>query len=104
MQCLLVLLAMAFLAGFPVPLRALPIRLDTCSHGRMMNSKADSEAGLALPDTLVGRQFGAWLKTFNSGDLEAMRRFVAEQWDPETARWMMPLERYFTDLYPDFRR
>jgi hypothetical protein len=34
-----------------------------------------AEKTAALPDTPVGRAFGNFLKSFNSGDLETMKRF-----------------------------
>lgn len=40
-------------------------------------SKEPTQAA-ALPDTPVGRMFGKFLKAFNSGDLETMKRFHRE--------------------------
>lgn len=40
-------------------------------------SKEPAQAA-ALPDTPVGRMFGKFLKAFNSGDLETMKRFHRE--------------------------
>jgi CubicO group peptidase (beta-lactamase class C family) len=105
MKRFLSILAIEFLVGYPLRLTALPVSPDTSMNRHIIqNGKAGKDSKSVLPDTPVGRQFGKWIEAFNSGDLEVMRRFVAEQWDPETASWMKPLENYFIEVYPDFRR
>lgn len=49
----------------------------TISLAAHAQSKEPTQAA-ALPDTPVGRMFGKFLKAFNSGDLETMKRFHRE--------------------------
>jgi CubicO group peptidase (beta-lactamase class C family)/predicted alpha/beta superfamily hydrolase len=57
---------------------------------------------IGLPDTPVGRQLAGWLDALNSGDIERMRRFVADHWARSAPGGMRPVE-FLTHVYSDTR-
>jgi hypothetical protein len=50
-----------------------------CAAALSLSLLAQSKETATLPDTPVGRTLGAFLKAFNSGDLETMKRFHRER-------------------------
>jgi CubicO group peptidase (beta-lactamase class C family) len=52
----------------------------------------------ALPNTPAGNQLNAWLQAFNTGDREAVARFIAEYFDPSTLARFPAGERIFMTM------
>lgn len=62
------------------------------------------DRGSIIPDTLVGRQLTGWLEAYNSGDIEVMRRFVAEHYDkPHLQNGPNPVDFFFVPVYGETR-
>lgn len=51
-----------------------------------------AEDAVKIPDTLAGKQFAAWLRTYNSGDKETLRQFVTSHYS-KAALKKNPLEQ-----------
>ena len=60
--------------------------------------------GSIIPDTLVGHQLAGWLEAYNSGNIEAVRRFVAEHYDkPHLQNGPNPVDFFFVPVYQETR-
>ncbi len=55
-----------------------------------------------IPDTPVGHHLAGWLKAYDSGDIEVVRRFVAEHYDKtHFQNGPNPVNFFFSSLYPE---
>ena len=62
------------------------------------------DKGSTIPDTLVGHQLAGWLEAYNSGNVEVVRRFVAEHYDkPHLQSGPNPVDFFFVPVYQETR-
>ena len=59
---------------------------------------ATAASASALPNTPAGNQLNAWLQAFNTGDREAVGRFISEHVDPSSLAQFPVGERIFTTM------
>jgi CubicO group peptidase (beta-lactamase class C family)/predicted alpha/beta superfamily hydrolase len=61
-------------------------------------------AAAQSPETPAGRQLTAWLDAYNTGNIDIMRRFVAESYDKEKLKsGAKPVDFLFLPVYPETR-
>ena len=60
---------------------------------------ASTKEAFTLPSTPAGRQFAAWLQTFNSGNADEIRSFITTHFDEAALRRIPVDERATMDLF-----
>jgi CubicO group peptidase (beta-lactamase class C family) len=83
-----------------VPLAALTVALSDPQR------VAGAEAGPKIPDTPAGKQLAAWLQAYNSGQRDAVRRFVTDNYAASNLK-KHPVEEHlagFDRVYGDNQR